>query len=70
MTDIADAAGADPRSLRRGFLHHLGASPVTYLRHVRLQRAHDDLATSETAAQEDVAAVARRWGFVSTRRFR
>ena len=46
----------------------MGASPMTYLRDVRLRRAHQSLLASDpsTATVRDIAF---RWGFTNAGRF-
>jgi len=46
-TRLAELAGVSVRSLQEGFRRHVGVSPLTYLRGVRLARAHDDLLRAE-----------------------
>lgn len=43
LDDIAEAAGVRPRTLHKAFQHHLGLSPIAYLRQVRLDLARRDL---------------------------
>ena len=56
------------RALQDGFSRDVGISPMTYVREVRLRRAHDEL---RRAAPESttVQAVAREWGFLHMSRF-
>jgi AraC-like DNA-binding protein len=56
------------RTLQQGFLRHLGMSPMTYVRVVRLRRAHRDLRSADPA-HSTVAAIAQRWGFTNLSRF-
>jgi AraC-like DNA-binding protein len=63
--DLAQAAGVSARRLQEGFREHLGVSPMTYLRNVRLDRAHADLLTGATG----VTDAAGRWGFTHLSRF-
>ena len=42
---------------------------MTYLRRVRLERAHAELQNADPAAWDTVATIARRWGFARTDRF-
>lgn len=65
--DIARAAFVSLRALQAGFQEELGISPMTYLRNVRLDRAHAEL----LAAPLDVSVseVASRWGFAHLGRF-
>jgi AraC-like DNA-binding protein len=68
VADLAAIAGMSVRSLQEGFRHHLGVAPMTYLRRIRLQRAHDTL-VREQPQRVTVAAVAHRWGFTHLGRF-
>lgn len=43
-------------------------SPMTYLRQVRLRRAHDELIESDPSV-ETVASIAKRWGYTNPGRF-
>jgi AraC-like DNA-binding protein len=68
LAHVAAAAGSTERSLQAGFQRHLGVTPMTFLRQVRLDRAHADLRRAEPVG-ETVARVAHRWGFVHLGRF-
>ncbi|BDZ48652.1 hypothetical protein GCM10025867_08930 [Frondihabitans sucicola] len=65
-TSIAAAAGISIRALQEGFQRHLDMTPNTFLRGVRLDRAHQDLTTTGPG---QVATIARRWGFGNLGRF-
>lgn len=67
-TSLARLAGASTRTLHDGFRRHLATTPMTYLQHVRLERAHAELRAAEPDATT-VAAVAHRWGFSHVSRF-
>ncbi|NRD25864.1 helix-turn-helix domain-containing protein [Frigoribacterium sp. VKM Ac-2836] len=67
-TDIATAAGMHTRTLQQLMNEHLGASPSTYLRHVRLDRARQDLLAGAPGTTL-VSDVAGRWGFGNRGRF-
>jgi AraC-like DNA-binding protein len=56
------------RSLQQGFRRHVGVTPMTYLRAVRLRRAHQALLESDPT-RVTVAAVACQWGFSNLGRF-
>ena len=47
---------------------HMGMSPMTYLRQVRLRQAHQELLESDPSV-ETVASIARRWGYSNPGRF-
>ncbi len=68
VADVAAAAGLSVRAVEDGFKRHLGLSPMTYVRHTRLARAHSDLieASPDSAT---VSQVASRWGFGHLGRF-
>jgi transcriptional regulator GlxA family with amidase domain len=65
---LAELAGVSTRSLQEGFRRHVGASPMVYLRDVRLARVHEDLRQTPLGAG-GVAEVAYRWGFAHLGRF-
>jgi hypothetical protein len=48
---------------------HLGTTPERYLRRIRLERAHQDLATADAVSGTTAAGVARRWGWASFSQF-
>jgi AraC-like DNA-binding protein len=66
--DIAEAAGLHTRTLQILMSEHLGSSPTSYLRDVRLDRVRQDLLSSDPG-DTLVADVARRWGFGNLGRF-
>ncbi|MFG1954262.1 AraC family transcriptional regulator [Micromonospora sp. NPDC048830] len=66
--DVAKRVGVSIRSLQEGFVRHIGQPPMTYLRTVRLRRAHVDLQAADPA-RHTVAQIAGRWGFVHLGRF-
>ncbi len=65
---LAALAECSVRTLQERFQHHLGTTPMAYLREVRLARAHDELREAERDAVT-VAEVAYRWGFTHLGRF-
>ena len=67
--DLAGAAGIGVRALQQAFTSQLGATPMTHLRRVRLERAHHDLRAGDPTAGDTVAAIASRWGFGHPGRF-
>ncbi|MCZ7436964.1 AraC family transcriptional regulator [Micromonospora sp. WMMC241] len=69
VAQVAAACGVGPRGLQAAFQRQVGHSPLTYLRRVRLARAHHDLTTADPASGQTVAAIARRWGWTSGGRF-
>jgi AraC-like DNA-binding protein len=68
VADIASAANVTVRAVQLAFRRHLDTTPLAYLRRVRLEHAHRELAAADPA-RETVTAVAYRWGFPSTSRF-
>ncbi|GGK93043.1 transcriptional regulator [Planomonospora parontospora subsp. parontospora] len=66
--DVARAVAVSGRSLQEGFRRHLGLTPMTYLRDVRLSRVHEELAAGDPA-HRTVTGVAARWGFLHQGRF-
>jgi transcriptional regulator GlxA family with amidase domain len=68
LSSIAARSQVSVRSLQQGFKHHLGMSPMSYLREVRLRRAHQTLIESDPSIVT-VASVAYDWGFTNLGRF-
>ena len=68
VSDVARAASLSVRALEAGFRRHVGTTPMTHVRQVRLARAHDELARAEPGSTT-VTAVAQRWGFAHYGRF-
>jgi AraC-like DNA-binding protein len=68
IAKLADITGVSERALQAGFQRYVGISPVAYLRHVRLDRAHEELRHADPD-QTTVADVAHRWGFTHLGRF-
>lgn len=68
LAELAQRAGCSTRSLQDGFQRHVGVSPMTYLRDVRLNRAHADLVAADPEFTS-VAAIAGRWGCAHLGRF-
>jgi AraC-like DNA-binding protein len=64
--EIAAAAGVTVRAVQLAFRRHLDTTPLGYLRRVRLDYAHRQLAAADPQ-HESVTAVAYRWGFSSSR---
>lgn len=63
VADLAAYCEVSPRALQLGFQRHVGMSPITYLRDVRLRRADAELRVA--APDDTVAGVAHRWGFAT-----
>jgi AraC-like DNA-binding protein len=68
VADIARAAHASMRGVQLAFRHHLGTTPMSYLRRVRLDHAHRELLAADPN-RTTVTSVATRWGFASPSRF-
>jgi AraC-like DNA-binding protein len=68
VAELARIAGVGPRSLQLSFQRYVGMSPMSYLRQVRLGRAHDDLRHSDLGGAT-VAEIALRNGFPHFGRF-
>jgi AraC-like DNA-binding protein len=69
IADIARAAWVTPRALQLAFRRHLDTTPMAYLRRVRLDHAHQDLAQASPGDGTTVTSVCYRWGFPSASRF-
>ncbi|MEU6820477.1 helix-turn-helix transcriptional regulator [Streptomyces atriruber] len=67
--DIAAAARVSQRALQYAFRHHLGTTPLGYLRQVRLAQAHRDLMAADYGTGVTVTGIAARWGFLHPGRF-
>lgn len=66
--DIAAAADMHPRTLQQQMQEHLGATPMRFVRGVRLDRVRLDLLDGDPHTTR-VSEVATRWGFVHLGRF-
>lgn len=66
---IAAAAGVGGRSLQYAFRRTFDATPMEYLRRVRLERADQELRAADPGGGLTVAAVARRWGWAKPSHF-
>ncbi|MEU5876370.1 AraC family transcriptional regulator [Spirillospora sp. NPDC047279] len=69
VAEVAEAARVGPRALQAAFHRHVGVTPTTFLRQVRLDRAHLDLRMADPAKGDTVAAIANTWGFTHHGRF-
>ncbi|GFG53875.1 helix-turn-helix transcriptional regulator [Mycolicibacterium agri] len=67
--DIAAAAGVTPLALLNLFRKHRDCTPMEYVRKVRLDHAHNDLADCDPATTT-VSDIAHRWGFHQMEAFR
>jgi AraC-like DNA-binding protein len=68
VSSIAARCHVSVRSLQQNFRRLVGRSPMSYLREVRLRRAHQSLLDSDPSTT-NVAAVAYDWGFTNLGRF-
>lgn len=66
--DLAAIAGVGVRVLQESFRQHVGMSPLTYLRRLRLDGVHAELSRADPG-QLSVGDVAYRWGFTHLGRF-
>ncbi|GAA2689272.1 AraC family transcriptional regulator [Actinoplanes palleronii] len=66
--DLASVAGVGIRVLQDGFRQHVGMSPMTYLRRLRLDGVHAELSRTDPGGVS-VSEVAYRWGFTHLGRF-
>jgi AraC-like DNA-binding protein len=68
ISELATRSHLSARALQLGFRQHLGTTPMSYLRDVRLRRAHRELLESDPSV-DMVCRIAYRWGFSNTGRF-
>jgi AraC-like DNA-binding protein len=68
VAELARRCHISTRALQQAFVRHMGMSPMTYLRRVRLRRAHQELLAADPSVAT-VAAIAKRWGFTNSGRF-
>jgi AraC-like DNA-binding protein/anti-anti-sigma regulatory factor len=68
VADIAAAAFVTVRAVQLAFRAHLGTTPLTYLRQVRLERAHLQLLNAGPD-RTTITAVAADWRFSNASRF-
>lgn len=66
--DIARVASVSVRAVQKAFAHHIGKTPLAYVREVRLARVRGDLMTADPSTTT-VAEIARRWRFNELGRF-
>ncbi len=66
--ELAAIAGVGVRVLQESFKQHVGVSPMTYLRRLRLDGVHTELSRADPW-QVSVSEVATRWGFAHLGRF-
>lgn len=68
VSALAACSHVSVRCLQEGFRRHLGTSPMSYLRGVRLRGAHQALQQSD-ASIASVSSIAYEWGFTNLGRF-
>jgi AraC-like DNA-binding protein len=68
VADIASMVGLSVRALDDGFRRFVGTPPMTYLRNLRMTRAHEELMAADPFTTT-ATAVARKWGFGHYGRF-
>jgi AraC-like DNA-binding protein len=68
VADIAAMVGLSVRALDDGFRRFVGTPPMTYLRDLRITRAHEELMAADPFTTT-ATAVARKWGFGHYGRF-
>jgi AraC-like DNA-binding protein len=66
LPDLVSVAGVPGRTLFKHFKDSKGTTPMRYLRNVRMERVHAELAAG---TREPVSEVALRWGFTHAGRF-
>jgi transcriptional regulator GlxA family with amidase domain len=68
VSSIAARCHVSVRSLQQDFRRYVGTSPMSFVREVRLRRAHQSLLESDPSTTS-VASVAYQWGFTNLGRF-
>ncbi|WP_345508374.1 helix-turn-helix domain-containing protein [Terrabacter aeriphilus] len=68
LAEIAASAHVTVRSMQYAFAD-VGSTPLAYLRHVRLGRAHLDLVAGSAARGDSVTDIAQTWLFGHQGRF-
>jgi AraC-like DNA-binding protein len=68
VAELAAVAEVGPRVLQDAFRRYVGVPPLTYLRRLRLARAHEELRRSDPQ-RTSVGEIAYRWGFTHLGRF-
>ncbi|BCJ40172.1 transcriptional regulator [Actinoplanes ianthinogenes] len=66
--ELAAVAGVGVRVLQDAFRQHVGMSPMTYLRRLRLDNVHAELSRADPSVTS-VSDIAYRWGFTHLGRF-
>jgi AraC-like DNA-binding protein len=68
VTELAARVSLSVRSLQEGFRRSLDTTPMAYLRHLRLQKVHQELVRAAPGTVS-VTEVTARWGFAHLGRF-
>jgi len=68
ICDVVASSGVSMRTLYHGFHNCHGVAPMTWLKHRRLARVHEELRLADPA-DVNVTEVATRWGFFHLGRF-
>lgn len=68
LVDIVASSGVSMRTLYYGFRRCRGMGPMAWLRRLRLDRAHADLAAADPATAT-VTEIAAKWGFLHQGKF-
>jgi AraC-like DNA-binding protein len=68
LPQLAVRSQVSIRALQQAFQRHFGVSTMTYVRQVRLRRAHQELLDADPSVGT-IAAIAKRWGFTNPGRF-
>jgi AraC-like DNA-binding protein len=68
VAGLAAIAAVSIRSLQEGFRRYFGTPPMTYLRHLRLARVHENLRHADPALHT-VTEIAYHYGFTHMSRF-
>lgn len=68
VAELAAEVSVSVRSLQEAFRRSLDTTPMAYLRHLRLEKVHEELVTAEPGTV-NVTEAAARWGFAHLGRF-
>lgn len=63
LADLAAEAHCSVRTLHYAFSHSIGISPTNYIRNIRLNRIHGEIAHAPAAERSSVAALAKKYRF-------
>ena len=62
LSNLANVTGVSIRTLQYGFKNQFNMGPMTYIKHIRMQRAHDALLRAPPGSCR-VGDIAAQWGF-------